>query len=522
MGKRQKIVIISLASLVVLAVIGIFIAQKVATSKIEKFLTESLPENIKVDYKELDVSVLSGSLELSNPKITFYGKTTDSIILLDEMSSIHIYDIGYWDYLINNKITIESIQIKEPKITYHHNKRIDSEQYKSSKSEKIEQNIHVGNFKIIRGNVSVFNIENDSLMLKLKNFDLDLRDIHFDKGISKMKMPFKFSDYNLTFDEIFYGLNKYDNLEVGKSKLTMRNSHLRNLKLYTKYSKQQLSNMISIERDHYDLKLDELSITNQEIGFHHDSVFYFKSPKVILETPELKIYRNKLIADDTTIKSLYSRMLRKLKFDLTLSEVLLKNGLINYSEKVKQESPAGEILFSNLDATIKNLANTYPSSGKTNIDINAIFMKSTPIRVNWYFDVNNVNDQFVFKADIGKLPAQDLNPFSRPNLKVQFEGELLKTYFTIDGNVQDSNVDLRMNYDNFKVYILDKEGKEKNKFLSAVANLFIKKDSDNEDGNFREGIKDKVERDKTKSIFNFLWLNARAGLVSAMTGDGKK
>jgi len=522
MGKRQKIVIISLVSLVVLSVIGIIVAQKVATSKIEKFLTESLPENIKFDYKDVDVSIWSGSVELANPKLTIYGKNTDSIILVNDMSSIQINDVGYWAYIFSNKINIKGIHIKEPKITYHHNKHIDSEDYKSSKSKKRGQNVYVANFKITKGNVAMFNVENDSLMLQLKGFDFDLHDIHFDKETAKQKMPLTFSNYDLSFNGLFYRLNNYDNLEIGESNFAMNVSELTNLKLYTKYSKQKLSQIISVERDHMDLKIEKVAINNQEFGFHHDSIFYFKSPKVEIEKPIFNIYRNKLLPDDMTIKLLYSNMIRNLNFDLTLSEILLNNAAINYSEKVKPESSAGEIYFSNMNVTITNLGNTYESSEKTTIDIDAIFMKSTPIKVNWYFDVNNVNDQFIFKAEIGKLPAKDMNSFSEPNLKVKMEGELLKTYFTVDGNVQNSNVDLRMNYENLKVSILDKEGKGKNKLLSAVANLFIKKDSNDEADEFREGMKKGVERDKTKSVFNFMWLNTRAGLLSALIGDGKK
>ena len=149
-------------------------------------------------------------------------------------------------------------------------------------------------------------------------------------------------------------------------------------------------------------------------------------------------------------------------------------------------------------------------------------MAKTPIKVNWEFDVNDVNDAFVFKADIGKMPSPDLNPFSKPNLKVQLEGELLHTYATVSGDANTSRVNMRAKYEDFKVVILDKEGEKKNKVLSAIANLFIKKSSDKADEGFRESFKDGIERDKTKSIFNFLWLNLKAGLASVMTGDGKQ
>src|SRR5690606_40624820 len=111
----------------------------------------------------------------------------------------------------------------------------------------------------------------------------------------------------------------------------------------------------------------------------------------------------------------------------------------------------GELSFTKMNVDIKNISNTYDQSEKTTLDIDAVFMARTPLKVKWEFDVNNVNDAFVFRVDIGKLPAADLNPFSQPNLKVKLVGELLKTYATVSGDANTSRVDMRVNYEDFKV-----------------------------------------------------------------------
>jgi hypothetical protein len=119
------------------------------------------------------------------------------------------------------------------------------------------------------------------------------------------------------------------------------------------------------------------------------------------------------------------------------------------------------------------------------------------------------------------MPAERMNLFTQPNLKVQLVGEVLQTYFTMQGNPNQSRIDLKLKYDNFEVKVLDKKGQKINKFLSSIANLFIKKDSETSEDDFREAYAE-VERDKTKSVFNFLWLNVKAGLLEAMTGGSKK
>src|SRR5690606_19665733 len=194
---------------------------------------------------------------------------------------------------------------------------------------------------------------------------------------------------------------------------------------------------------------------------------------------------------------------------------------IIYSEKVNADQPAGEIIFTQLNANLKNVSNTYASADKTQIRIQSNFMETTPLKVEWDFDVNDSSDTFTFKADLGKMSAERMNMFTKPNLKVQLEGEVLQTYFTMQGNPNQSRIDLKLKYDNFEVLVLDKKGQKINKFLSSVANLFIKKNSETTSDDFRESFSE-VERDKTKSVFNFLWLNVKAGLLEAMTGGSKK
>ncbi len=514
--------LLSVISVVFLCVIGIVIAQKVATSKIENFLSDGLPEHIEIEYETLDVSILSGSVSMGNPKLTVFGSTRDSIVLTNAMEAILIEDVDYWDYLTEDKIAIETIQITSPYVTYINKKRSEDDKVKSSDKVQKSPKIYVEQFIITNGEFVIKDGKTDSLTLKASNASLKIFDVEYNDDISKKAIPLEFSNYEFGFDSVFYKMNEFDDLQIGKSDLSKSLLRFNQLRLYTTYSKAQLSRMISIERDHVDFRVDRIDILDHEFGFNQDTTFYFKSPKLILENPILDIYRDKLIADDTEIKYLYSKLLRDLKIDLTLSKVELKNGTINYSEKVKEDHSAGELRFSKMDISIDNLSNTYPPSEKTNVELDAIFMKSTPLHVNWYFDVNSTSDNFIFKADIGRLPAPDLNPFSKPNLNVVFEGDLLKTYMTIDGNAVTSTVDFKTKYDDFKVSVLGKDGQEKNRFLSVVANLFIKKDSNEASQGFREGAKKTIERDNTKSIFNFVWLNARAGLLSALTGDGEK
>lgn len=522
MTKPLKITLITALTLLVLAIVGYFVADAVISSKLENFLKKELPETVSVNYESLDVNIWRGSVVMVQPRIINRGTHTSKTNAEIELDTLLVDGFGYWNYLVNNSIHIESVQLRSPKLIYNHNSSIPKNEYKYSALEKLKQEIKVGRFNIQNGELNIKDIETDSLLLHTSNLTANVMDIHLDNSSIKRRIPFNYGDYNLSFNDLFYTMGDYEHLKLVSAVITQDQAAFNQLKLVTKYSKEKLNQIISIERDHFDVSIPSLVLEAQEFGYKSDSIFYFKSPEVIFESPEMYIYRNKLLADDATRKSLYSKMLRSLKFDLTLSAIKLENATIIYSEKVNADMQAGEISFTQMNADIKNISNTYGASEKTTLAIDAVFMARTPIKVDWNFDVNNVNDAFVFKVDIGRLPAPDLNPFSKPNLKVQFEGELLKTYATISGDANTARVNMRANYEEFKVNVLDKEGKDEKKLLSAIANLFIKKDSNQSSDGFREAFKEGVARDYTKSVFNFLWLSLRSGLISVMTGDGKK
>lgn len=521
MTKPLKILLITLLSLLVIGVAGYFIADAVITSKIEDFLENKLPETLSVDYESIHVNIWGGNVVMVQPKIVKEGQYTASKNAEVTLDSIIINGFGYWNYLMHDNISISSIQLRSPKILYHHNKNIPSEEYKSSQMDQMEQEITVDRFNMYNGELNIRDFDTDSLLLQAEQLTFNIRDIVVDNASVENHIPMRYQDYDVSFTDLICTMGEYEKITLNSAEITQDTATFNGLKLFTKYSKAKYDRMLTIERDHYDVTIPTLTVEAYDFGYERDSVFYFKTPKVIFESPELLIYRNKLNEDDLTRKDLYSKMLRKLDFNLTVDNVVLNDAKIEYSEKVHAEMPAGKLSFTKMDADIRNVSNTYAESERTTLDIDAIFMAKTPIKVDWEFDVNDVNDGFVFKADIGRLPAPDLNPFSKPNLKVVLDGELLRTYATISGDANTSRINMRANYEEFKVNILNKEAEKKNKVFSAIANLFIKKDSKKSEDGFLEGSKENIERNKTKSIFNFLWISLKAGLVSVMTGDGK-
>jgi flagellar basal body-associated protein FliL len=519
MNKKTKKIVLIIIGVAMVLFLGLLGLNYFIENKLKKQISEA-PEHFKIQYEAIAVNALSGNVEVSKPTISVYEEKTKKLTATVVLEKFSVAGFSYFNYLLKDKISIDDIIFNQAKITYYKNEPSEED---SSKSifEKLKQIVEIESIELKEAFVTMYDGSNDSLILKSDDLNFKFDAIKINPA--QKKNPVSYRDFKLTSKATFYSLGEYENLLLESLDVNSTQSKFSGVKLKTKYSKHALTQMIKVERDHYNLAIDSITVKNQNFGFKQDSIFYFKSKRVDFHQPNFKIYRNKLVTDDMSVKPLYSKMLRDLGFDLTLDNVFLNNTSITYTEKTKEETSGGKILFSKLNAEIKNLSNTYKAKDSlTAIKVKAIFMDNTPIDVDWNFNVNNLQDSFVFKAKMGGLNAESMNQFMEPNLNIQLEGAIKQTYFTINGTDDTSHIDLQIKYDAFDVIILKEKTKKKNKLLSSIVNIFVSKDSEDVSNDFRKGSKSDIERVKNKSVFNYLWINIKEGLLHAMTGDGKK
>lgn len=519
MNRNLKKISFIILAIGALFIIGTVAANYIIKNKLEKFIQERLPDNMIRDYDDITVETFSGSLSVSNASLIIKNKEDSVEHTFLNVEKLKISNISYWDYLFSDEIHVNSISLENPTITYYQDKQKPSKDTIRSAVATIYKPIIVDQIKINNTKLTIYEHGKDSTKVYTNGLSLNLEGIKVDNKTVIRKIPFEYKSFEAKSDTVFVKVGAYENLTVESFLVENHKAIFKKLKLKTKYSKKELSRIIPKERDHYDLSLESLSIEAFDFGFEN-SRFFAKSKMITLNTPILDIYRDKLVADDLKPKPLYSKMLRDLPFALTVDSLKITDAKIKYAERQKPENMGGSINFENLDAAIANVSNTYKSPTKTNLKVTANFMGETPFTADWSFDVQNKEDQFIFKAEAGSLIADKMNSFTEPNLKVRLEGRTHKTYFTIDGNNDTSRTDLKMNYSNFEITVLQKDGKTKNKVLSTIANIFVSKDSSHSEDQYREGTGE-ATRDKTKSVFNFLWVSVKNALTNTLTGSGK-
>jgi hypothetical protein len=343
---------------------------------------------------------------------------------------------------------------------------------------------------------------------------MDIYDLHITEESLKNKIPFKFKKVSINSDSLYYSLDTEHDLQVKSLQLKEGTLNISDLRIIPKYSKIEFDKRQKVEKDRFKLNIINMKMKNFAWGFNGNKL-QLESAKTSIENAEFHIYRNKLLPDDNSIKPLYSKKLRELETKLNFDTIQISNSSLTYEEKSVAGSPPGKVMFSEMDVTIANLSNlnmgaeNFPA---TTIKANVKFMGESNLNFNMEFDIRDLEDKFNFSGNLAGISADAMNSFLRPAANIEVEGRISSMFFNFYGNNDSALGDTRLQYHDFKVEVLRKDGVRKNKVLSGLANLILSKDVSNKQMN-QKNIS--ATRDKTKSFWNFLWLCIRNGALKS-------
>jgi len=429
----------------------------------------------------------------------------------NQKSLFHIKskNISFDDLIFSKtKLSLKNAKIQEPEFIIQNR---DNKIVKSN-DKKLNFNIDFQNLDIVNGKLSILK-SNGNQSLSLAQFNANIKDFLMDEETSKSKIPFTYQDYKITGKQFFYDAGQYYTMNLSTFNMTPQNIDLLNFKLNPKVSRAEFVRMIPMENDLFDISANRIQLSGLKWKFEKDQ------PNISLKTVKLhqvdaNIFRSKIPKDNPKEKLLYSKLLRTIKFPLVVENLNLIQSKLVYEEDKPDSNGPGKVFFTDFNMNVKNLNSNKQKGGNTKVPIviNCKFMGVSPMKVNWNFDTANMRDQFTIGGYINNLPANDINPFIKPYMNITANGTITSLNYDFKGNNDIMNGKFRITHKDLKVSVLDKDTKEKKKFLSAIANLVVKKDSQK----FPESVDIYVERNKERSFFNFYWKGIEDGLKKSL------
>ncbi len=454
-----------------------------------------------ISHKEAKVNIITQSITVNNLIINSREKGKDSLHF--DTAELYIKGVSLSDIRNPQSINLSRIKISSPHIKIY---KGDTSSVNNHKAKSDLKSFNVKNLNINNGKITLFNANSDTIW-HIKKINLKYKEFKSDSNTVKNRVPYTYTEQLVQVENMKFKMNEYQNILLENFSLDNARATIHNLQILPQYTKHEFQGKITEEKDW--IKLDVKSLIVNKMNLNNKEIV-FDSEEIQIDSASLYVYRNKLLPDQTKYKPLYSKMLRELPFKLNVDSVNIKNSSIVYEERINAEGKPGRLEFTQFNSLIKNV-NNKENSGITDLNIKTRFMDNADFNVHWSFEVANTADYFNIEGRLLAFNASLADKFITPNFNSKANGVINSLDFDIKGNDVIANGNIEMKYEGLKFEIINKEKNKVNKFLSSVANLFVKKNE-----KIPESKEIEVERDQQKSFFNYFWLCIEDGVMATI------
>lgn len=502
--KKIAIGVISLFLFVILANIGLNYWIK---KQLPIIVNDKNKTAYNIHYEKIEVSLFSRNINATTLLISPKNQPKDSKNgLFSKIESITIKHFNIWDLAFNDLIQAESIIINKPRVILYKKGEKLLNNSKSIKNEIIEpfrKIVAVSNIYLNDGTVDVVSLDTDKPILSVKKIILKLEGILLTDATLKEKIPMRFEKYVLVCDSLYYKPSAFYAMNIGQISTEKNFLKIKKFSYLPEFSRKDFVKRLDKEKDIYTIKLDSAHIEKMDWGFKNEK-FFFKASSLIANHVDANIYRNKIPKDDLSKKYLYNHLLRKIKFPLQIDTIQILKSKLVYEEEIDFSKGPGILNFDRFNMQVTNLKSGfgYKKMADVKIKVNCLFMKNSPLDVNWSFNVLDLNDSFHIQGTIANFNIVAMERFTKPYINTTFTGKFNKYHFKFYGNDATAKGNATLDYEDLKVKLFKKKDREKEaKLKTAVANLLLKNDSD--DKTKKADVE--LDRIQEKSFYNFLW-----------------
>lgn len=500
---------------ITIGVISLFVLVILTNISLNYWIKKQLPIIIheknktayNINYEKIEVSLFSRNIYAQTLLVSPKNEPKDSKNgLFSKIESVTIKHFNIWDLAFRDIIQAESIIINKPRvILYKKGEKLlnDNKSIKTQIIEPFRKIIAVSNIYLNDGTVDVVSLDTEKPILSIKKIILKLEGILLTDATLKQKIPLQYKTYALVIDSLFYRPNAFYHINIGKISTEKNFLKINNFSHLPQFNRREFIKRLDQEKDIYTLKFDSAQVQKMNWGFKNDR-FFFKANSVVINHFDANIYRGKMPKDDLSKKYLYNHLLRNIKFPLQIDTLQVLKSKLVYEEEIDFAKGPGVLNFDKFNLQAVNLKSGFgwKKTDDVKIKVKCLFMKNSPLDVDWSFNVLDKKDSFHIQGVISNFDVSAMGQFSKPYMNASFTGNFNKYRFDFYGNDNISKGNASLDYDDLKVKLYKKEKPEKEaKLKSAIANLLVKNDS--KDKTKTADIE--IERIQEKSFYNFLW-----------------
>lgn len=500
----------------------------------------------RLELEKLSLSILTGRINLSGfhliPDTALYNKrsltdTLSPMLIEAKINKFQVRGFTLKDILIGRKVDISKILINTPELTVILKRA-------SQKTEKKAHDPHMLSIPLPKGleslKVDLISLENGNLTIddqtrqpgekfRLPSINITFTNLLVDSTHTGMRRILNTDDIRITLkglsiktkDGMYTVTPGTIALSTGESMISVMN-----LKITPNYSRYDFSRKLGYQMDRMDISIGKVQI--RKIDFRQLLINQkFLASHVLIDSLVMDDYRDKRVPARPDFKPpLLHRAVQEVKGYIKIDSVALTNGKVTYSEQTGNEP--GAVFFDRMTGLVTNITNdSVLIQQKTVMRANASMhlMGKGLLKARIDMPLGEKKDAFTFSAELINMELKPLNAMISKLAPAEIiSGTLTKLIIpTVHANDDIATGKLQMYYRDLQVKMDPKDettwSKIKSGTISWAANVYVKNENPS-NGKFNEGII-YFERDKHKSIFNFLWKSTFSGIKSTI-GINKK
>lgn len=535
----SKKFLIIVGSIILVLVVGGFVAVNYLDNYLKNQITTSINENKKSPYRieigDVHVQLLPTKVTLEKIKVR-----TDSISAEEkgkpkakiDVEKVIFKGASLWKYISKGEWHADKITLQNPVIDIKY--VADSTQGVSRAADT------VANFVVAPLSVGVLEIQNltgryqynSNSIIELKKLDLEIDDARWLKpptfrfSSEKVQVSFeqlnhKTADFvqmvdtlNGTLNAVSFDTSYVDVLRFSDAKLLIDNYSMahRNGTNFKIGEINYENNLVKVKNVQLSQDLDEKrEIKAQQLEAHNLDWQalqrqLIKADKILVFNPEISILKDRNRHGEPDEK----KMPYEWKIGLAIDTLQIEKGNIVYSERAEGLEGIGSLAFDSLNMTALNFHN-FEESKPAKIKADMYFMKESRIEIAMEMPLNTDTFEGNINGFCTEIQIPSLNKMLSPITRFEANKGVIKRA-EFDAKIRDGYATgtFRITYNDLEITLLKKNSDKKRKFLSGLLNTVVDKDVEGKEGEI------KYQREYNDSLLRYVWRTIRSGLITSM------
>ena len=441
-----------------------------------------------------------------------------------EIPSIDIHNV----LLNNSKFSMKSMIVSKPQINVI--KLIDSEKIEITEMEsnsdiydklkKIASHFTIDRFDINDARIDYINTLNGKSIRQqqVNSTHLDFVGLNIDTE----KKQFSMDDFNFSTKNMHFPLdNGFYTLQIGDVDLHKENKMLilNNLHLVPAYPKEEFAYHHPKHKDWFDVSVGSIKLSEIDYPtYFSNQILNIKDAHV--NDVKLLNYKNQQIEIEHNIMPMIYEGLQKAPLKLNIDKLDIHNFMVVYEELPKKGDVAGKIFFTEMNGKFTGFTNIVKEQNQyIRLDADGKFMGKGDFNATWMIPVDTLTDRFLFVAHLRDFDLKEMNQLIDPLASARVNrGYVDSLILKTEASSKAATVQMRFIYKDLDFTLFKKKEGEAapNRFITGVANAFIKSNNPDKPGKgWREPYLS-LERDPYHSTFNYLWQILQPPLVESV------